>query len=216
MTKESQPLRVLLIGSTGPMGRAVLTHADPLAIEVRAFARQPEVLERNWQDVVQGDVRDRESLIDALDGIDAVICTLGGKPWHRDSKHVHEVGTENLISAMHERHCKRLIAVTGIGAGSSRGHGPFYYDWFARPTVLRAVYADKERQEALIEGSNLSWTIVRPSILVPKTPKKAIRAQGKLARTEKMGPISRDDVAQFLLNEVANPAHMNQIVHLYT
>ncbi|NLA64495.1 MAG: NAD(P)H-binding protein, partial [Leucobacter sp.] len=134
MPTPRSPQRILLIGSTGPMGRAVLTQSDPAQHDIRAFARRPAALESTWPNVVQGDVRDRSSLRTALADIDVVICTLGGKPWHRDARGVHEAGTANLISAMNEAGCGRLIAVTGVGAGSSRGHGPFYYNWFARPT----------------------------------------------------------------------------------
>lgn len=216
MTYEGEVKRVLVIGSTGAMGRTVLRLADPRTTKCTAFARQLSALEGVHDDVVQGDIRDRESLATALQGMDAVLCILGGKPWRRGDRGVHEVGTRNLIAEMESAQCNRLVAVTGVGAGSSRGHGPFYYDWFARPTVLRSTYADKERQEALIESSALDWTIVRPSILVAHTPAKPVQQRTNLAKGQKMGPISREDVSRFLLNEITTPRHLRAIVHLFT
>lgn len=216
MPAAASKLRVLLIGSTGPLGRAVIEHSDPVALSIRAFARSPEALAGQAEDAVAGDVRDRESLLNALRGMDAVVCSLGAKPWQRDARGVHETGTRNLLSAMGEAGVSRLIAVTGVGAGSSRGHGPIHYNLIARPLILRSVYADKERQEALITNSQLDWTIVRPGILVPRTPAKPIQANAMLGAKEKMGAISRDDVARFLIGEVLHPEHVGEIVHLYT
>jgi hypothetical protein len=42
----------------------------------------------------------------------------------------------------------RLIAVTGLGAGDSRGHGGFLYDALAFPLLLKRVY-DARGQESL-------------------------------------------------------------------
>ncbi len=36
------------------------------------------------------------------------------------------------------------------------------YDWLIKPVVLRTIYEDKDRQEAIIKDSGLEWVIVRP------------------------------------------------------
>lgn len=215
------PLHVLVIGSTGPLGRAVLRHADPAQVQLRAFARRPEALADEASaapsfETVQGDVRDRASLVRALAGVDAVISVLGSKPWHRDAKGVYEEGTANLIAAMRETDVERVVVVTGVGAGDSRGHGPLWYEWLMRPTLLRSAYEDKERQEALLKESSLDWTIVRPGVLVATSPDKQIKAMRTLGPGQKLGSISRDDVARFLLSEVVDPQHSEHVVHLAT
>jgi NAD(P)H-binding len=59
----------------------------------------------------------------------------------------------------------RLVAVTGLGAGDSRGHGGLLYDGVVLPLLLKRVYDDKDVQEWIIRSSGLDWTIVRPSLL---------------------------------------------------
>jgi hypothetical protein len=49
----------------------------------------------------------------------------------------------------------RILLVTGIGAGDSRGHGGFLYDRLVNPLLLRTIYADKNRAEALLEQQPL-------------------------------------------------------------
>ncbi len=220
-SSHPNPLRILLIGSTGPLGRAVLRNADPCRVKVRAFARHPEALadEAGFGvncETAQGDVRDVDSLVRALDGMDAVISALGSKPWRRDARGVFEAGTANLIEAMRRTGVERAVVVTGVGAGSSRGHGPFWYNWLVRPTVLRTTYADKERQEELLADSSLDWTIVRPSILTNKGVAKPVRVSVELGKRQKLGAILRDDVARFLLAETLTPKYIRQIVHLHT
>jgi hypothetical protein len=50
-----------------------------------------------------------------------------------------------LVTAMEEAQVKRLICVTGFGAGDSRGHGGFFY-CAAFHLLLGRVYDDKDAQ----------------------------------------------------------------------
>jgi NAD(P)H-binding len=69
-----------------------------------------------------------------------------------------------------EAQVKRLICVTGFGAGDSRGRRGFLYS-AAFHLLLGRVYDDKDVQERIVRGSKLDWVIVRPVILTngPKT-----------------------------------------------
>ena len=71
---------------------------------------------------------------------------------------------------MEEAQVKRLICVTGFGAGDSRGGGGFLYSATFH-LLLGRVYDDKDVQERIVRRSKLDWVIVRPVILTngPKT-----------------------------------------------
>ena len=96
---------------------------------------------------------------------------------------------------------KRLITVTGLGAGDSRGHGGFGYDWIVFPLLLKRVYDDKDVQEGIVRSSGLDWTIVRPGLLTnrPGTGRYRILTASK---DWQFGMISRADVADFLVRQV--------------
>ena len=66
-----------------------------------------------------------------------------------------------LISAMEKHGVKRLVAITGIGAGDSRGHGGFLYDKIIFPLFTKKIYRDKDRQEELIRNSRTTVTSIR-------------------------------------------------------
>jgi hypothetical protein len=102
---------------------------------------------------------------------------------------------------MKAEHVSRLVCITGIGAGDSAGHGGLLFDNLIFPLLLRKVYADKNRQEAIIRDSGLDWVLVRPSILNNKPSSNTIREITDLSGFHG-GTISREDVARFVLDQV--------------
>jgi hypothetical protein len=59
--------------------------------------------------------------------------------------------TKALVAAMKAAGVSRLVCITGIGAGDSAGHGGSVFDRLILPALLRKVYADKNRQEAIVQ-----------------------------------------------------------------
>lgn len=207
--------RALLIGGTGPTGAQVLDRATRPGLSLRALARRPEAVDshRDTVEVVRGDVRDPASLKEAMDGVDTVISVLG-TPLTTKPVDLLSIGTRNIIDAMHTTGAVRLICVTGMGAGDSRGHGGFVYDRLILPTLLRSIYADKDRQERAVRDSGLDWVLVRPAQLTNGKPGGVYQPVTQLRNGDRMRPISRADVAEFLVSEVLNPRYHRQVVNL--
>ena len=106
----------------------------------------------------------------ALTGVDVVIQSLGvsaGPEIVLKPTRLFPKATRVLITAMEEAHVKRLICVTGFGAGDSRGHGGFLYSLGFH--LLGRVYDYKDVQERIVRRSKLDWVIVRPVILTDGT-----------------------------------------------
>jgi putative NADH-flavin reductase len=122
---------------------------------------------------------------------------------------VFSEGTRNVLEAMRREGVRRLICVTGIGAGDSKGHGGLLYDCLFKPLLLKTIYVDKDRQEALIQASEADWTIVRPGFLTngPLTMKYRVIAD-LIGVT--CGKISRADVAHFILEELTANRYLGQ------
>lgn len=203
-------MNILVVGATRGIGRALVEQALARGNSVTALARHPERLVA-WHErlsKVRGDILDAQSLSGAMAGQDAVCCTIGVKtPWEQPG--VFTKGTERLLLAMKSKAVRRLICVTGIGAGGSRGHGGFLYDRVLFPLVLKSVYADKDLQEALIRAAEVDWTIVRPGLLTngPLTQRYRVLIDlaGVTARR-----ISRADVAHFILEELEKPRYLRR------
>lgn len=154
--------------------------------------------------LVEADARDEAALIRALGGCEAVISALGTRKIRLVRKvTLHSDGTRALVAAMKQRGVRRLVCITGMGAGDSAGHGGFAYDRLIKPVLLRTIYQDKDRQEAIIRASGLDWVIVRPSVLTDRP------ATGNVWATVDLhgfhgGSIPRADVAAFVVAQTCN------------
>ena len=206
-------MKLLIIGATGPTGKEIVNQALAQGHAVTALVR--DAAKAGFAAPVQialGDVLNRASLKKALSGQEAVVCSLGSAATgpFKEMTMLSE-GTGNLIAAMKDLGVLRLVCITGIGAGESKGHGPWYYNWLIQPLLLRGVYDDKTRQEAAVRESGLDWTLVRPTLLTNGAARgeAAVRAFTQLAGIQ-VGVISRADVAAFCLREVADGRYQRQ------
>ena len=142
---------------------------------------------------------------EAVRGQDAVVSALGTPASPFREVTLLSSATRQLVDAMKDEGVARLVAITGIGAGISAGHGGFLFDKLIFPLLLRHVYADKNRQEAIIRESGLSWVLVRPAILNNKPARGAVRALDDLSGFHG-GEIAREDVARFVVDQVEDGA----------
>ena len=105
---------------------------------------------------------------------------------------------------------RRLIAITGVGAGDTRGHGGWLYDRVIFPLFTRPLYRDKDRQEAMIADTALDWTLVRPAPFKDKVPDQPIEVHLSVPRELTLRRISRDEVAEFVLTALETGAHVHE------
>lgn len=193
------------MGATSGIGAAAMAEATSRGLPVRAFARGADDLAAS--DLVEpfrGDALDRDSVASALDGVRAVIYALGIKErlamlWEVET--LFSESTRTLIPEMEKAGVSRLVAVTGFGAGRSKT-AMSRLERLGHRAVLGRPYDDKDRQEELIMGSTLDWTIARPVILT-----KGARSDPRILRepdTWRNGLISRASVAVYLVDAVEN------------
>lgn len=203
-------MNILIIGATRGIGCELLGQALASGHAMTALVRDPRrlTIQHERLKVAPGDILDSESVALAMAGQHAVCCTIGVRtPW--DQAGVFAEGTKNLLQVMKQTGVKRLICVTGIGAGDSKGHGGFLYDCVIRPFLFGAIYADKDRQESLIKTSDVDWTIVRPGFLTNGPLTRNYRTLTDLTGVT-AGWISRADVAHFILKELETKQYLRQ------
>lgn len=214
MTKSIKT--VLVIGATGPTGIEICKQALQAGLQVRVLVRTPSRLPADLLlgvDVVQGDVLNGESLATALRGVDAVVSALG-TPLQRKPVTLLSQGTRNMVQAMAQTGVSRLLCITGMGAGDSRGHGGFLYDRIILPLLLREIYLDKDRQEQVVRESGLAWTLIRPAFLTNGPLTGHYRCLMQFVQGERMGKIARADVAHFVVQELVQGKYCGQVANL--
>lgn len=195
--------RVLIIGASKGIGLATSRRALEVGYDVRAMARSATgmSLSNPKLEKVRGDALDSQDVEMALRGVDVVIQTLGVRPGDLFRPvRLFSDATRVLVAAMEACGVKRLISVTGFGAGDSRSsinclqRVPFQ-------VLFGRAYDDKSEQESLIKDSSLNWTIVRPGVLTGgrRTGSYNVLDQRSQWRN---GLISRSDVADFLVRQI--------------
>jgi len=204
-------MRVLIIGASRGIGLETTRQALAAGYQVHALARSVEAISLSDSKLtkIRGDALQIRDVERALVGMDAVIQTLGVRfsdlfrPIHLFSD-----ATRVLIPAMLAQDVKRLICVTGFGAGDSRA-SISYLQRLPFQLVFGRAYQDKSMQERLIKDSALDWTIARPGVLKdgPQTGRYRILAEASQWRN---GMISRADVAQFLVRQIEDRTYLRQ------
>ena len=203
-------MKLLVIGATRGIGRRLVELALDEGHSVTALVRDPQRLPISHEQLVvmTGDILEPESVQYAAEGQDAVCITIGINPTRKPVT-VFSEGAKNVIEAMTRSGSGLLICVTGIGAGDSKNHGGFFYDKIFNPLLLKTIYADKDRQEALVSSSNLEWIIVRPGFLTNGPQTGTYRALTELEGIT-AGKISRADVAHFILTEMTEKQYLSK------
>jgi len=199
-------MKLAVFGATGGTGRRLITQALAADYDVRALTRSQAKLPPSEQiTAIEGNVLDPGAVSETVENTDAVVCLLGRTP--NNPPDVVSRGTRNIIEAMDDRPVSRLLVLTSMGLGSSSETVPWYVR-IANATALHDLMADKARQEELVMQSDLDWTIVRPGGLTD-APRTGEYVHG-VDIDVNARPISRADVADFLLETLRNDSYLRE------
>jgi putative NADH-flavin reductase len=206
------PMRVLVIGATGGTGRELVQQALAQDHQVTAFVRDPmklQIVHANLR-VAKGDVLDYATVESAMRGQDAVLSALGHKRFFYPNK-IQSDGMRNLLGAMKSCGVPRLICETALGIGSSVGRLGLPHTFFVLPLILPFYMWDKLRQEELIMASDRDWVIVCAGLLKNGPARGTYRAGPDAGNYFWPFPISRADVADFMLKQLKDDAYLGMV-----
>ncbi len=210
----ASPRRILIIGGTSGIGLETTRLALQRGHQVSAMSRNPERVAFDHKNLtlIKGNVLDAAAVKAAVQNHEAVIFSVGMKPTRKPVTLFSE-GTKNVLAAMQAGNVQRLLWVSGIGAGDSRGHGSFFYDNILQPLLLNTIYQDKDRSEQLISQSDTRWTIVRPGFLDDTEALASYRIIEEMAGVTSRN-ISRKDVAHFMVASLESGSYVGRTVLL--
>jgi uncharacterized protein YbjT (DUF2867 family) len=194
-------LTVLVVGATGSIGRLVVDEALREGHAVRALVRNPGKARQLAPEaqVVVGDVTRPDSLSEAVDGVDAVVFTLGSDGAGKvGAETVDYGGLRNVLRALGSRPA-RIALMTAIGVTNRTGdynRRTEAHDW-------------KRRSERLVRVSGRPYTIVRPGWFDYNAPDehRLVLLQGdqRQAGDPSDGVIARRQIAEVLVRSLTSP-----------
>jgi putative NADH-flavin reductase len=204
-------MKIAVFGSTGNVGRLLVGQALAEGYDVIAYARNPSklIIKHEHLTIVQGALSDEAVIERNITGTDAVISVMG--PSGKSEGTPITQGMRHIIAAMNKHGVRRLIV---LSTASSK-------DPNDKPGIkLRAMialvktatpdaYADIVGWSGVIRASNLDWTLVRILLLNDK-PKTGNVKTGYPGRDDLGTPVSRADLADFMLKQVEDTKYIRQ------
>ena len=203
---------ILVAGATGVLGSEIVRRLATRGEQVRALTRvtsAPEKVERLRRfgaEIVQGDLKDPQSLIAACTGTDAVISTvttiLTSQPGDSFEATDGE-GNKSLIDAARKTGVSKFVFVS--------------FDTTVSPDnpLTRAKQAAEEH----LKASGLDYTILHPTFFCeswlgpmlfadPQTATAKVYGKG----TDKFRYVTVGDVAEFAVQSLTNSSARNAVI----
>lgn len=146
---------IVVLGGSGFVGRALVSRLLGRGDRVRVLSRSADTRARipAGADIVIGDVFDAAFLRDAFRDADAAINLVGILNERGDDgsgfRKVYVELAETMIAAMNDAGVRRLLQMSALHAGDGESH------------YLKA----RGEAEARVRGSELDWTLLRPSVI---------------------------------------------------
>ncbi|HET9873930.1 MAG TPA: SDR family oxidoreductase [Propionibacteriaceae bacterium] len=197
---NTRPRTVLVVGATGSIGRLVVAESVRQGYRTRALVRNRDRARQLPPDteLVVGDVTRPDTLPDAVDGVDAVVLTLGSDGTGRTgAETVDYGGVRNVLLALGNRPAQ-IALMTSIGVtnrDSGYNRSTHAHDW-------------KRRSERLVRASGRPYTIVRPGWFDYNAPDQqrlvALQGDTRHAGDPSDGVIARHQIAQVLVNSLSS------------
>jgi putative NADH-flavin reductase len=207
--------KVLVFGASGKTGKLIVKKLLKDGFSVIAFVRNPATMASFTQQnlrIVKGDILDYDSVQIAVKECDIVVSALGNMKLMANT--IISDGVSNIIKAMKQYGKSRLLFMSSLGVGDSKGQLGLIYNLIYLPTFLRNVFKDKERQEKLIHESGLEWTVIRPAHFLPFPLPMQYRICVAPKRPRLLPIMSRYHVADFIAKECKEQRYVQQNVSL--
>lgn len=207
----AHPLRVLMVGATGTIGRATVRALVARGHDVVCFVRPrgpaAKPLESPGVTLREGDVGDLASLRrdgfrgERFDAVVSCMASRSGTP--RDAWAVDHDAHQRLLTAAKEAGVTQMVLLSAI---------------CVQKPLLAFQEAKLAFEQALMH-SGLTWSIVRPTAFFKSLSGQVVRVQrgkpflvfgnGTLTACK---PISDDDLAGFLASCLEHPARKNRVL----
>lgn len=199
---------VLVLGANGETGRRVVKNLHGKGIAVRAMVRAEDRIRNTPElslsgvETLIGSVLNVDDLQRAMHGVRAVISALGSRIHYTDEEveAIEATAPMYIVAVALEKRVEHLVMCSSFGT-ETPDFNPF----------LSRILRQKRRGELAVINSGIPYTIVRPVGLTNAPASANVLVASKLPS---FGMISREDVAEVLVQALLQPEARNKIVEI--
>jgi putative NADH-flavin reductase len=202
-------MKIAVFGATGGLGQQLLEKALAKGHKIIAYVRSPEKITYQQEnlEVIEGDVFDKEKIIDSLQGVNAVFIS-----WRMRTQRIplFSEGTQNVVDAMKKNGVKRIIVMSEYAYGEHyrnfRRLTRFFIKFYEK--TARFQIRERNKQDSVIYNSELDWTINRIRALNNK--EKNNELEFTFEPKGKFSAVYRGTAAEKIVHQFENPEEFLQ------
>jgi putative NADH-flavin reductase len=215
-------MNIAIFGASGATGTLLTQRCLAAGYQVTALMRAPEKFPlRDRIRAIQGSPFDLASVSQTIEDADVVLSALGANSLKKED--VLERAVPQIIAAMqqsatHPKPVQRIIVLGSAGAlPSSLDKQAAWRRWIVQNivynTFLKWPVASQISQWQNLSRSNLDWTMVMPPMLTNAAAHGSYRIDGD-ALPRNGSRISREDVADFMMQQIDSPQWIRKGVYI--
>ena len=215
-------MKVALFGASGATGKLLTQRCLAAGFDVTALLRAPETFPQlDHIHAIQGSAFDPAPVSQTIEGADVVLSALGANSLKKED--VLERAIPQIIAAMQQtstqpKPVRRIIVLGSAGAlPTSLDKQPAWRRWIVQNivynTFLKWPVASQISQWNHLSRSGLDWTMVMPPMLTNTPSHGHYRIDGD-ALPPNGSRISREDVADFMMQQIESPQWIRKGVYI--
>ncbi|MBT1700123.1 SDR family oxidoreductase [Fulvivirgaceae bacterium PWU4] len=205
MNQQNSRCSIVVIGANGGTGLQLVKMALQRNHDVTAIVRNPARLKMHHPNltIVQGDILQPETYRVSLVNKNVVISAIGTRSTAATT--LYSRGSENILKSMQDTGVTRafFISASGLEVNPSFNFLMRMATKHLLQRILRNMYDDLERMEAIVKRSDLDWTIMRP----PRLTNAEVTGRYRFSVNRYLDHgmvISRADLSHFILENIYN------------
>jgi putative NADH-flavin reductase len=198
-------MQITILGSTGPIGKAVLNEALKSGYKVKVLVRNPDKLDnlKGKVEIVKGNLLDALSVEKALEGSQAVINLSGAVNEPDQIDKFQKIG-KILIEKMKKQGITRLINISLAVINLPQEKLDFKRKLLK--VMVNLFYKQKKQIQEVVMNiilgdKDINWTFVRPAMVSNKAgTRKVLADDKKMPGTT----IMLEDLGMFMVEQITS------------
>lgn len=210
-------MKVAIFGASGATGRLLVRRCADAGYQITALLRHPETFPlRMLVRSVPGSAFDSTAVARTIEGADVVLSALGARSIKKED--VLERAVPQIVTAMQHEGVRRIIVLGSAGARTDAlDKQPAWRRWVVEHivynTLLKWPVASQRSQYATLSSSGLDWTMAMPPMLTNGSGRGKWRIDPD-ALPPGASHISREDVADFMMQQIDDPQWIGKAVYI--